>query len=167
MPFTGILSALSAAGPIQKGQLSDNDLRWTVISQATDCRTAEERDPNNEKYVPKARYSPMNHYISKHQYVPDEVHDVKPIAYSQEHKQLLMENSEIDDRLAEHVAKMFSRDPIPAYEGEFLEEQIDDNEITMHFENIQSTNWNSMRFKPPPSQTSKVGWRVEFRPLDI
>lgn len=24
-----------------------------------------------------------------------------------------------------------------------------------------------MRFKPPPSQTSNVGWRVEFRTLDI
>ena len=31
LPFTGILGALSAAGPIQKGLLSDNDLRWTVI----------------------------------------------------------------------------------------------------------------------------------------
>lgn len=24
-----------------------------------------------------------------------------------------------------------------------------------------------MRFKPPPSITSKIGWRVEFRPIDI
>ena len=24
-----------------------------------------------------------------------------------------------------------------------------------------------MRFKPPPSVTSEIGWRVEFRPLDI
>jgi hypothetical protein len=31
MPFTGIMAALSAAGPIQKGKLSDNDMRWTVI----------------------------------------------------------------------------------------------------------------------------------------
>ena len=37
----------------------------------------------------------------------------------------------------------------------------------MHFENLQSTNWNSMRFKPPPSTTSKIGWRVEFRTMDI
>ena len=36
-----------------------------------------------------------------------------------------------------------------------------------HFENLQSTNWNSMRFKPPPSQTSNIGWRVEFRTMDI
>merc|ERR1711939_1088735 len=24
-----------------------------------------------------------------------------------------------------------------------------------------------MRFKPPPSHNSKIGWRVEFRPMDI
>ncbi len=93
----------------------------------------------------------MNHYISNHQYVTDEVHDTKPIAFDQEHKELLMENTQMDGRLAEHIAKMFSRDPLPAYEGEFIEEQIDDDEITMHFENLQSTYWNSMRFKPPPS----------------
>ena len=36
-----------------------------------------------------------------------------------------------------------------------------------HFENLQSTNWNSLRFKPPPSEDSDIGWRVEFRPMDI
>lgn len=40
------------------------------------------------------------------------------------------------------------------------------NEVS-HFENIQSTNWNSLRFKSPPSTESDIGWRVEFRPLDI
>lgn len=48
-----------------------------------------------------------------------------------------------------------------------MEDQIDDNEIVSHFENIQSTNWNSLRFKPPPSTQSKIGWRVEFRTMDI
>lgn len=36
-----------------------------------------------------------------------------------------------------------------------------------HFENLQSTNWNSLRFKPPPTKDSNIGWRVEFRPMDI
>ena len=47
MPFTGIISALSAAAPIQKGQLSDNDFRWTVLEQSVDCRTDEEKDPKS------------------------------------------------------------------------------------------------------------------------
>lgn len=39
-----------------------------------------------------------------------------------------------------------------------------------HFENIQSTNWRSMRWKPPsPAATDRSGpgWRVEFRPLEV
>ena len=36
-----------------------------------------------------------------------------------------------------------------------------------HFENLQSTNWNTLRFKSPPSIDTDIGWRVEFRPLDI
>ncbi|CXI33220.1 gamma-glutamylcysteine synthetase [Plasmodium berghei] len=43
-----------------------------------------------------------------------------------------------------------------------------------HFENFQSTNWNSVRFKPPPildnnylNGPSSIGWRVEFRTPDI
>ena len=33
-------------------------------------------------------------------------------------------------------------------------------------QNIQSTNWQTMRFKPPPPNT-KIGWRVEFRPMEV
>lgn len=33
-------------------------------------------------------------------------------------------------------------------------------------QNIQSTNWQTMRFKPPPPN-SNIGWRVEFRPMEV
>ena len=146
------MSALSASGPIQKGKLSDNDLRWTVIEQSVDCRTREERDPTSEKFVPKSRYSSMNHYLSDHEYVGLDLEDSYPIHYSEDHFKLLKEAApDLDDKLAKHIAKLFARDPIPAYEGEFMEDQFTDDENTSHFENLQSTNWNSMRFKPPPS----------------
>ena len=122
LPFTGIMAALSAAGPIQKGQLSDYDLRWTVIEQSVDCRTAEERNPGNENFIPKSRYSSMNHYISNHQYVHDFHNDAIPIRYHEEHKKLLQDNTDIDDRLAEHIARLFVRDPVPSYEGEHIQE---------------------------------------------
>lgn len=69
LPMTPILAALSCNGPIYKGKLSDYDLRWSVISQSVDCRSPEERDPQNPNYIHKSRYSTMNHYISNHQYV--------------------------------------------------------------------------------------------------
>lgn len=33
-------------------------------------------------------------------------------------------------------------------------------------QNLQSTNWQTMRFKPPPPD-STIGWRVEFRPMEV
>lgn len=85
MPFTGIMACLSAAAPIQKGKLSDNDLRWTVIDQSVDCRNKEERDPQNPQYIPKSRYSGGNHYISDHEYIPEELNDGEPIGFDPEH----------------------------------------------------------------------------------
>jgi glutamate--cysteine ligase catalytic subunit len=35
----------------------------------------------------------------------------------------------------------------------------------LYLQNIQSTNWQTMRFKPPPPY-SPIGWRVEFRPCE-
>ena len=40
---------------------------------------------------------------------------------------MLLSVEGIDDRLANHIARLFARDPVPAYEGEFIEEQIDDS----------------------------------------
>ena len=121
LPFTGIMAALSAAGPVQKGQLSDYDLRWTVIEQSVDCRNAEERDPNNkEKYIPKSRYSAMNHYISNHEYVKDAHFDAEPIKYNEDYKDFLKRETGLDDRMTEHIARLFARDPVPSYEGEHI-----------------------------------------------
>ena len=77
-------------------------------------------------------------------------------------KQRLMDGG-MDDLLATHFAHLFIRDPIVVF-GEDLEE-LDLNK-TDHFENLQSTNWQHMRFKPPPHDKD-TGWRVEFRPMEI
>jgi len=57
-------------------------MRWTVIEQSVDCRTEEERDPASENFVPKSRYSSMNHYISDHEYVLEECFDAVPVKYN-------------------------------------------------------------------------------------
>lgn len=62
----------------------------------------------------------MNHYISNHEYVKDSHNDGAQIKYDEEHKKLLLE-SNIDDRLANHISRLFVRDPVPSYEGEFVE----------------------------------------------
>ncbi len=81
--------------------------------------------------------------------------------------EFLKEKSGLDERLAFHIASLFVRDPIPTYDYELSGDDFDPKSSPAHFENLQSSNWNSMRFKPPPSLDSKIGWRVEFRTMDI
>ncbi len=118
-----------------------------------DCRTEEERDPKSEKYIAKSRYSGSNHYISSHEYVKEAHNDALKLKVDPEHMKVLA-NEGIDERLAYHIASLFARDPVPAYEKELEFSELDDDDLTCHFENLQSTNWNSMRFKPPPSKDS-------------
>ena len=69
----------------------------------------------------------------------------------------------MDPALAAHFAHLFVRDPLVIF-SELIDQ--DDASSMDHFENIQSTNWQTMRFKPPP-HGGKIGWRVEFRPMDV
>ena len=158
-----IMAALSATSPVFKGKLADIDLRWTVISQCVDDRTPSERDKESPDYKVKSRYGTMNHFISDHEYVDDEYFDGEKQNIDPEIYQRLRRNG-LDDRLAFHIATLFVRDPLVLFKKGIY---LDDDETTSHFENFQSTNWNSVRFKPPPSMDSKIGWRVEFRTLDI
>lgn len=69
----------------------------------------------------------------------------------------------MDPLLATHFAHLFIRDPIVIFNEDL---QHLDLATADHFENLQSTNWQHMRFKPPPPG-SETGWRVEFRPMEI
>lgn len=84
-----------------------------------------------------------------------------PLVYDEKIYQRLREG-EIDHLLAQHVAHLFIRDSVSLFSEKVHQ---NDEEDTDHFENIQSTNWQTMRFKPPPPN-SKIGWRVEFRPCE-
>jgi len=73
--------------------------------------------------------------------------------------------------LARHVAHLFSRDPLVVFRNRTSE--VDDHESTEHFENLQSTNWQTVRWKPPPQAAKRlggdadIGWRVEFRSMEV
>ena len=77
-------------------------------------------------------------------------------------KQKLMDGG-MDDLLATHFAHLFIRDPLVIFAEDLQELDLGK---TDHFENLQSTNWQHIRFKPPPPDKD-TGWRVEFRPMEI
>jgi glutamate--cysteine ligase catalytic subunit len=72
--------------------------------------------------------------------------------------------------MAQHISHLFIRDPLVLYRENLDHEEGGPGDDTDLWENIQSTNWQSMRFKPPPSVhtgSPHIGWRVEFRTTEL
>ncbi|XP_060522257.1 glutamate--cysteine ligase [Cylas formicarius] len=161
-PLCPIMLALTAASPVHRGFITDVDCRWNVISGSVDCRTEEERGvkplKENKFVIKKSRYDSIDSYLSEQ----GEIYNDIPILYNKEDYEKLR-NSGIDDLLAQHIAHLFIRDTVSLFSEKINQ---NDEEDTDHFENIQSTNWQTMRFKPPPPH-STIGWRVEFRPCEV
>ncbi|KAF2740200.1 GCS-domain-containing protein [Polyplosphaeria fusca] len=164
-PLGPILLALTAATPIYKGFLADTDVRWNQISRAVDDRTPEELGEkplaNDRWRLPKSRYASNSTYISQDPRLRKEYLD-PDLVVDQDLKRRLLDGG-MDDLLATHFAHLFIRDPIVVFAEDL--ETLDLSKAD-HFENLQSTNWQHMRFKPPPPG-SDMGWRVEFRPMEI
>jgi glutamate--cysteine ligase catalytic subunit len=161
-PLCPIMLALTAASPIYRGHLTDIDCRWNVISASVDCRTQEERGEKplkeNKYRIHKSRYDSIDSYLSPQ---GEKYNDV-PLIYDDKDYQTLRDGG-IDHLLAQHIAHLFIRDSVSLFSEKVNQ---NDQEETDHFENIQSTNWQTMRFKPPPPNSS-IGWRVEFRPCEL
>lgn len=190
--FAPIMLAISAAAPAFKGWLADQDVRWNVISGSVDCRTPFERDvePLLPKYnhdgvggiadekakrqlqkIPKSRYSVVDLYLGGHNKFFNRNYNDTNVPINEKILKRLLENNvaPLDYDLAKHFAHLFIRDSVSIFEESINQDR---ETSTNHFENIQSTNWQTIRFKPPtqkaiPSEKNVPGWRVEFRPLDI
>ena len=180
-PLGPILLALTAATPIYKGFLADTDVRWNQICRAVDDRTLEElgeavRSRFPIQYlptdgpqplkcdrwrVPKSRYASNSTYISQDHRLRQEYMDPDLVVDEKLKRRLL--DGGMDELLATHFAHLFIRDPLVVFSEDLKELDLSK---TDHFENLQSTNWQHMRFKPPPP-SNDIGWRVEFRSMEV
>jgi hypothetical protein len=181
-----IFLALTAASPFFRGYLADTDVRWSIISQAVDDRTPFERglapldsvaaatasDSSSsssssstggrpQQRIAKSRYDSIDCYLSElpsHKAEYDDLHvSIDQASYDK------LRAGGVDATLARHIAHLFIRDPLVIYKERV---ELDDAKNSDHFENIQSTNWQTVRFKPPPPGVD-MGWRVEFRSMEI
>lgn len=130
-----------------------------------DDRTPEERGlkplKHNRFRIPKSRYDSVDCYLSTDPANRPEYND-NDMPLDEDIKNRLLDHG-IDELLANHIAHLFIRDPLVI----FTETVDQDDEVSSdHFENLQSTNWQTMRFKPPPPG-SNIGWRVEFRSMEV
>lgn len=164
-PLTPLMVALSAATPIHRGILSDLDARWSVISKLADDRT-----PSECLKRAKGRFDTVDCFLH-----PSSApfNDVPVECDPRVLRQLL--NAGVDPLMAQHIAHMFIWDPLLVY-AESVEQlqqahppHFGAPAASMHhFDSILSCIWSSLRFKPPPSaQCRRLGWRVEFRPMEV
>lgn len=149
--------AVTAATPIQKGVLCDSDVRWLTIAASVDDRKRSE-----VPRIIKSRYDSVSLFISPEPKDLSKYNDNHVEVDATVLKRLTDEG--FDERLARHVSHLFIRDPLVIFDQRI--EQLDDTKDTDHFENVQSTNWQTVRFKPPPFD-SDIGWRVEFRVMEV
>ncbi|CAN0046707.1 unnamed protein product, partial [Phaeothamnion confervicola] len=176
-----IMLALSAATPIFRGRLADTDVRWDVIAGSVDDRTPAERgyNPNmaggGVRRLPKSRYGSISTYIYQCRngrgpnrgLLPSKYNDIDCPTDAEALDVLL--GAGVDESLARHIAHLFTRDPLVIFDGRVHE--LDDLMEVEHFENVQSTNWQTVRWKPPPPRLEPndphIGWRTEFRSLEV
>lgn len=157
IPLGPAMLALSAAAPIWKGLLVDNDGRWQRFADCADDRTAEEMED-----LPQ-RWTYNRTYISQD----------KPLGFDNECNQCLRPEGRqikdqlidggMDEPLAVHFASVLSRDPLFLTRDDI---QNMDGERTNLFDLLYSGTWPTVRLKPPMDDTGP-GWRVEFRPIEI
>jgi hypothetical protein len=189
-----IMMALTASTPIMKGRIADTDARWGIISESVDDRTLAERgrpDANapydelagkGQRRIYKSRYDSISTYIYQGSTCENANLSVKndlanrvlnsyndiPVPIDEDvYKEL--RDAGIDPALSQHVAHLYIRDPLVIFDGAV--EELDDETQTEHFESIQSTNWQTVRWKPPPPRNSPndphIGWRTEFRSMEM
>ncbi|XP_065768540.1 glutamate--cysteine ligase catalytic subunit isoform X3 [Muntiacus reevesi] len=135
---------------------SISEARYLYDQLATICPIVPLK--NNHYRISKSRYDSIDSYLSE---CGEKYNDIDLTKDKEIYEQLLQEG--LDHLLAQHVAHLFIRDPLTLFEEKI---HLDDANESDHFENIQSTNWQTMRFKPPPPN-SDIGWRVEFRPMEV
>jgi glutamate--cysteine ligase catalytic subunit len=82
---------------------------------------------------------------------------------NQEYLKKLRDN-DIPPRLSVHLANLLVRDPLVIFEKKIY---VDDKTDRSHFEGFNSTNWNSLRFKPPRPEDNDSCFKVEVRPSDL
>lgn len=153
---------------MHKGTLLDTDARWEFLCQGSDDRNPQERNAGF-----RSRYGPAPVYISDDRKCLRSYNDVKKRHNKKARKLLNRESKKrglkLDKKLLDHFSSIFTRDYLCVFRKtiEKLGQPQSEPQDSNLFEAIQSTNWFDVRLKPPPTFDSQIGWRVEFRSMDV
>lgn len=142
----------------------DYDNRLKILENALDDRRSKELQG-----LAKSRYSTINYFVSDDFRCKAKYNDNKTTInkrfYKLLRKELKLGKSKLanDKRLLNHFSYLFVRDYLIVFEDRIKKDNVADS---IDFEALQSTNYQNMRLKPPPSFDSTIGWLLEFRCMD-
>ena len=156
IPLAPIMLALTAGSPIFRGYLAAIDSRWPLFEQSVDDRNSYERAtgvPSRSRVSTSTNYIADDSALKQTYQIPELERDADVWRELRKYG--------LDDQMASHFAHIFSRDPLFAPSKE-LEEA--DESKTLFLDSLLSNVYQLVRFKPPSSE--KMGWRVEFRPME-
>ncbi|CAJ1368448.1 unnamed protein product [Effrenium voratum] len=152
---------LTASSPFWRGMIAATDTRIEAFRETWDDRTVEEtrqQAPRNSR----AATSPQVFLADSGPLLTKDYNDVDVAVHEPSLQRLLAAG--VDVRLARHVAQLFVRDPLNVFRERL---ELDNATVGDHWEQLQSSNWGTVRFKPPPARASnprgEIGWRVELR----
>ena len=160
IPLAPLFLILTSSTPIHKGKLCEYDNRWLIISKSVDDRTEEERNPLSEKFIYKSRYSPVYSYIGN---VNKYFNNYPKFPINEKYYKQFT-NEGISENLATHFCNLLVRDPLVIFDKKI---NITDKNDMTHFENINSSNWNSLRFKLPRPADHDFSYKIEIRTCDL
>lgn len=153
---------LTASAPFWRGMVAASDTRMEAFRETWDDRTPTEvdleRPPRSRAATSPQVFLADTGPLRDH----PEYNDVD-VAVHQPSYDTLRANG-VDELLARHVAHLFVRDPLNVFRERL---EVDNAMVGDHWEQLQSSNWGTVRFKPPPAKSSnpdgQIGWRVELR----
>lgn len=154
---------LTASAPFWRGMVAATDTRMEAFRETWDDRTPSEVDQRCPR-CSRAATSPQVFLADTGPLLGREAdyNDVPATVHQPSLDRLVA--SGVDQLLATHVAQLFVRDPLNVFRERL---EVDNAMVGDHWEQLQSSNWGTVRFKPPPAQSSnpggKIGWRVELR----
>jgi glutamate--cysteine ligase catalytic subunit len=134
-----------------------------LICQGVDDRTDDEQNPQSTNYICKSRYSPAYSYISDSFHSHDFNNDYPAFPINKEYYDEFIKNG-MSAKLSQHFANVLVRDPLVIFSEKI---EINDIKDMTHFETINSSNWNSVRFKLPRVSDGDNCFKVEIRPCDL
>ncbi|KAJ5745117.1 glutamate-cysteine ligase [Penicillium odoratum] len=156
--------ALTAGNLCYKGYLVDTESRWHATDALNDNRTMEEilskTVVGKNVVTSNMRWSFSPVYASHDDHIPE---GYQSYSTGNAKTRALFEEAGMDVNLSEFFSHLLKYDPLIIDPKHLDPESPSD---TYHFHALIGSFWLDIRLKPPPDGMD-MGWRVEFRPLEV